>query len=88
MHMILVITAGLLLLVVFAMFGWLWGHDVAGIARAARWFIPVWALVALANMTVGVTRAGYTVMQELPILLLVFAVPTVAALLVIWQLRA
>ena len=88
MHMILVITAGLLLLVVYGLFGWLWGHDTAGIARAARWFIPVWALIAIANMTVGVTRAGYTVMQELPILLLVFVVPALAAMLVIWQLRA
>lgn len=82
-----VIFAGLLLLAVFALFGRLWGQDAAGIALAVRWFIPVWAGVALANMWVGVTKAGYTVSQELPILALVFAVPAVVALFTAWQLK-
>lgn len=87
MHIASVIFAGLLLLAVFALFGRLWGHDANGIALAARWFIPVWAGVALANMWVGVTKAGYTVAQELPILALVFAVPTILAAVVAWQLK-
>jgi hypothetical protein len=33
-------------------------------------------------MYIGVTRAGYTVAQELPILLIVFAVPMLVALTV------
>jgi len=37
-------------------------------------------------MWVGVTKAGYTVAQELPILLIVFAVPAALAGLVIWQM--
>lgn len=86
MHMTMVIGAGLLLLVVFALFGRLWGHDAAGVALAAKWFLPVWAAVALVNMWVGVTKAGYTVMQELPILLVVLAVPAAAALIVAWQM--
>lgn len=86
MHMITVIGAGLLLLVVFALFGRLWGHDAAGIAVAAKWFVPVWAVVALVNMWVGVTKAGYTVMQELPILFVVLAVPAAAALIVASQI--
>lgn len=86
MHMAMVIVGGLLLLAVFAVFGRLWGHDTAGIALAARWFVPVWAGVALINMWVGVTTAGYTVMQELPILLVVFAVPAAVALVVAWQI--
>lgn len=85
MHMAMVMGGGALLLGVFALFGRLWGHDAAGIALAAKWFIPVWAAVALVNMWVGVTKAGYTVMQELPILLVVFAVPAALALLVTWQ---
>lgn len=86
MHMAMVILAGLLLLAVFALFGWLWGHSPAGIVLAARWFLPVWAGVALVNMWVGVTTAGYTVMQELPILLVVFAIPAAVALFLAWQI--
>lgn len=86
MHMAMVIGAGVLLLAVFAMFGWLWGASTAGVALAAKVFVPVWLLVAVANMWVGVTHAGYTVRQELPILLLVFAVPSVVAAVAAWQL--
>lgn len=86
MHMLLVITGGVVLLGVFMLFGRLWGGDAAGMTLAARVFIPVWLLVALINMWVGVTKAGYTVGQELPILLVVFAVPAVIAALLAWQL--
>jgi uncharacterized membrane protein YwaF len=86
MHMAMVMGAGVLLLAVFAMFGWLWGASTAGVALAAKVFVPVWLLVAAANMWVGVTHAGYTVRQELPILLLVFAVPSAVAAVAAWQL--
>lgn len=85
MHMLLVIVGGGLLLGVFVLFGKLWGADVAGIASGAKIFIPVWLGVSLVNMWVGVTKAGYTVTQELPILLVVFAVPAAIATLVAWQ---
>lgn len=85
MHMLLVILAGGLLLGVFALFGKLWGGDAAGVALAARWFVPAWLLLALANMWVGVTKAGYTLLQELPILVAVFAVPAALAALLAWQ---
>lgn len=86
MHMMLVMLGGMLLLAVFALFGWLWGHDLAGAAFAARAFIPVWLVVACVNLWVGVTRAGFTVVQELPILAANFAVPAAAAGLLAWQL--
>lgn len=86
MHMVLVMSGGVLLLGVFTLFGWLWGHGPAGSATGARAFIAAWLVVAIVNMWVGVTRAGYTVMQELPILLVNFAVPAAIALLVTWQL--
>jgi hypothetical protein len=84
--MLLVIIGGALLLGVFALFGKLWGGDVAGIGSAAKIFVPVWSVVALVNMWVGVTKAGYTVAQELPILLIVFAVPAALAAILAWQL--
>lgn len=86
MHMAMVMGAGILLLVVFVMFGWLWGASTAAMALAAKVFVPAWLLVALTNMWVGVTHAGYTVRQELPILLIVFLVPAVVAAVAAWQL--
>ncbi|MCX2895689.1 hypothetical protein ORG27_19055, partial [Stenotrophomonas lactitubi] len=49
-------------------------------------FIGSWLLVSVANMWVGVSRAGYTVREELPILLLVFAVPALVAGVIFWRL--
>jgi len=86
MHMLLVIAGGVLLLGVFALFGKLWGADLFGVAVGAKLFVPVWLAVALINMLVGVTKAGYTVGQELPILLIVFTIPAIVAAIVIWQL--
>lgn len=86
MHMLLVIVGGAVLLGVFLLFGKLWGGDPAGMATGARLFVPAWLVVALVNMWVGVNKAGYTVAEELPILLVVFAVPAGLAALIAWQL--
>jgi hypothetical protein len=85
MHMLFVIIGGIVLLGVFCLFGRLWGADMTALVPAAKAFIPVWFVVAAVNMYIGVARAGYTVMDELPILLLNFAVPAVIAAIVIWQ---
>ena len=79
MHMALVIGNGLLLLIVFLLFGRLWDGTAPGFSLAAKAFIPVWLVLAVINLWVGVSRAGYTVREELPILLLVFALPAAAA---------
>ncbi len=86
MHVVLVIAGGLVLLGVFVLFGWLWGASSAGMALAAKCFVPAWLLVAAANMWVGVQHAGYSVREEAPILLLVFAVPALATALAMWWL--
>lgn len=86
MHMAMVMGSGVLLLVVFVMFGWLWGASAAGMALAAKVFVPVWLVVTLVNMWVGVTHAGYSVREELPILLLLFLLPALVAGGVVWQL--
>ncbi|MFT3819526.1 MAG: hypothetical protein QM750_18135 [Rubrivivax sp.] len=86
MHVAMVIGAGLLQLSVFVLFGWLWGASAAGMALAAKAFVPVWLVAAALNMWVGVTHAGYTVREEAPILLVVFAVPALVAALLAWQL--
>jgi hypothetical protein len=71
----------------------LWGICL-GIARftglmsataATYWFIFLWFVVAAVNMFFGVTRAGYSVKEELPIFLLIFLLPAVVAALVQWK---
>ena len=86
MHVLLVIVGGIVLLGVFVLFGWLWGASAAGMALAAKAFVPAWLAVAAANMWVGVSHAGYSVREELPILLIVFAVPAVVAFGLAWWL--
>jgi hypothetical protein len=86
MHMMMVIGGGIVLLGVFVLFGWLWGASLAGMALGAKVFVPAWLAVSVANLWVGVTHAGYTVRQELPILLIVFLVPAVVAGIAAWQL--
>lgn len=86
MHVILVLLGGMVLLGVFILFGWLWGGSAAGMALSAKVFVPVWLLLACANMWVGVHHAGYSAREEFPILLLVFAVPTVVAGIAVWWL--
>ena len=86
MHMLLVICGGIVLLGVFALFGKLWGGDAAGIATGMKFFIPVWLMISLTNMWVGVAKAGYTVAQELPVLLIVIAVPAALMSILVWQL--
>ncbi|MGZ5091003.1 MAG: hypothetical protein ACXWCY_21270 [Burkholderiales bacterium] len=44
-------------------------------------FIALWFMIAAANMWVGVAKAGYSFGEELPIFLLIFAVPAAAAIL-------
>lgn len=85
MHLLLTILGGVLLLAVFALFGRLWGAGAASVALAAKAFVPVWLGVAVANLWVGVHLAGCTLREELPILGIVFAVPTALAALPVWH---
>jgi len=52
---------------------------------AALIFIPIWLGAAAINMWLGVSRAGYSVAEELPVFLLVFAIPAAVALFVWWK---
>jgi hypothetical protein len=61
------------------------GAGAASMVIAAKVFIPIWLVAALLNMWVGVARGGYSVSEEFPIFLVVFAVPTVAALFIWWK---
>ena len=56
MHVALVMAGGLVLLGLFVLFGWLWGASSAGMALAAKWFVPAWLLVAAAFITGSTLR--------------------------------
>jgi hypothetical protein len=84
MHTILVITGGFALLLIATVLGrWIGGPG--SVATAALYFLPVWLVCALINMWLGVSRAGYTVAQEAPIAVVVFAVPAVVAAFLWWR---
>lgn len=85
MHVLMMIVGGVVLLGVFLLFGKLWGGDTAGLVLAAKVFIPVWLAISVANLWVGVSHAGYSVREELPILLIVFLAPAALAALAIWR---
>ena len=83
-----VIGGGLLLLTLFLVGGRVLSASApaSAMAGAVRWFLPVWLLAAAVNLYIGVTRAGYSVSEEAPIFVVVFAVPAAVALLVAWIL--
>lgn len=85
MHMVMVIGGGIALLGLFLLFGRLWGGEGPNLALAAKLFMPVWLAMALVNMWVGVTKAGYAIRDELPILFIVLAVPTALAGVAMWK---
>ena len=81
MHTILVVLGGFLLLGLCLLAGRL----MKTMPIAALIFIPIWFGAALVNLWIGVSRAGYSVAEELPIFLVVFAIPAVVALFIWWK---
>ena len=83
MRTALIILGGLLLFgACLAGRGWLGGGGPDSIALAVRIFIPLWLCAALFNLYLGVTRAGFSLRQELPIFGLIFLIPAAVAVLV------
>ncbi len=48
-------------------------------------FVALWFGAAAANMWIGVSRAGFSFQEELPIFLLIFLVPAAVAVVVKWK---
>jgi len=89
MHTLKVIAAGFVVLGIFLLAGRFMGNgSPQAMATAARIFIPVWLVGAAVNMWLGVSRAGYSVADEAPVFVVVFAVPAAVALGLWWWLRA
>jgi hypothetical protein len=86
MHTIKVVSGGFLLLTIFLFVArYLEGAHAGAIRNAAKYFLPSWLVLAGVNMWFGVSRANYSVREETPMFVLVFAVPAIAVLLVLWR---
>ncbi len=81
-HTMIVIIAGLVML------GVMLATANGNYAGAAKRFIPLWLLLSIVNMLVGVYSAGYSFREELPILGLVFGIPAIVALAIKYLTRA
>jgi hypothetical protein len=80
MHTLMVITSGFTLLGIFLLAGRAAvGASKFAVATSAKYFIPIWLVVALLNMWFGVVRAGYPVLDEAPVFVIVFCVPAAVA---------
>jgi len=86
-HTIKVIAVGFVLLVVCLVFGRLAGGagHPAALARSALVFIPLWLIGAGINMWLGVSKAGYSVKEEIPYFFIVFLIPAAVALFILWR---
>jgi hypothetical protein len=48
-------------------------------------FAVLWLVLAAANMWVGISQAGYSFREELPIFLLIFLLPVAVAVFAKWK---
>jgi hypothetical protein len=86
MHTLKILIAGFVLLGLCILVGrWLGGASNSGVSTAIKSFIVLWLIATLGNLWFGVSRAGYSLKDEAPVALLVFAVPATVAALVWWK---
>jgi len=87
MRTVYFLLAGLLFMCGFLLLGRLFAWQYPGAARAAILVFAVfWFAVAGANMWLGVATARYSVIEELPIFLLIFGAPVALAAFIKWHL--
>ena len=88
MYANLVIAGGFVLLGVSLLLGAVVGATPSsGLPAVALAFVPIWLAVASVNTWLTVRRADCSVAEEVRGFAIVFAVPSVAALLAWWTLR-
>jgi len=86
MRTVLFLAVGFLLLAAFLILGRLFSANYPSARYAATVaFILCWLLISVFNLWVGVSKAGYTVADELPTFLLIFAVPAAVAVILKWR---
>jgi len=89
MHTLKVIFGGFLLLGVCLLLGrWIGSAAATVVATTIKYFLVLWLAATLVNMWVGVSKAGYSIKDEAPVALLVFAVPAIVAIVIWWKFSA
>lgn len=87
MRSAIIIAGGFVLLAISLFAGRLAGRTGAeSMLLGAKVFIPLWFIAAAVNLWIGVARAGYSFMEELPIFVAIFGLPAAAAAYVWWKL--
>ena len=76
--MLRLLIASAVLLAAFGPIG-TWTGGRAGAARAIRVFVLLWLVAALLNLVVGVVHAGYRLLAEAGVFVVVFGLPAAAA---------
>jgi len=85
MRTVFIILAGLIIGTLLLFGGRLLGRGPETLALGAKIFIPLWFVAAAVNMWIGVAKAGYGFMEELPIFLAIFGIPAAAAAFLWWK---
>jgi len=86
MRTVLFLVVGFLLLGACLLLGRLFSSNFPGATYFATIaFILIWLVVSVTNLWAGVSKAGYTFADELPIFLLIFAVPALVAIVLKWR---
>jgi len=88
MHTLFVIIAGLGLLGTMLLGVYVVSDNSStSLVTASLCFIPLWFVICVFNLWMGISKAGYSLADELPFLLINFTVPTFVALYVGWKLN-
>ena len=86
MRTAIIILGGLILLGVCLGIARLTGsHSSVTMGTAIKAFIAIWFVVAAVNLWIGVSKAGYSFTEELPIFLVIFILPAAVAALIYWK---
>jgi hypothetical protein len=87
MRTLLFLFVGFLLLAASIMLGKLFSSNYPGATFASTLiFVALWFAISVANLWVGVAKAGYSMNDELPIFLLIFGVPALVAIFLKWRI--
>jgi len=82
----LFLTVGFLLLAACLLLGRIFSSNYPSATYAATLvFLSLWLIISAFNLWIGVSKAGYTVTDELPIFLLIFVLPALVAIILKWR---
>jgi hypothetical protein len=82
MRTLLFIVGGIILWAVIMGLTKLFHNQASSSWRPLAIFAAVWLLVTSWNVWVGITQAGYTLLEELPIFLLTYLIPIAVAIVI------